>query len=144
LTTSYGSTVTAIQSQVTGTTATAVTYVVSGLVPNTTYHYRVNGVNTAGTTNGADLTFTTALKAGLVENENQQLIPCPNPATDAFRIKGLNGVSSISLTDLTGKTVLQQQVSDNESVSVTTLPKGVYVLRIRNNEGTAERKVVKK
>jgi phosphodiesterase/alkaline phosphatase D-like protein len=60
LTTSYGSSATAIQSPVTGTTATAVTYAVSGLVPNTTYHFRVKGVNTAGTTNGTDLTFTTS------------------------------------------------------------------------------------
>ena len=58
-TTSYGSNVTATQSPVTGTWATPVSYVLSGLVPNTTYHFRVNGVNTAGTTNGSDLTFTT-------------------------------------------------------------------------------------
>ena len=58
-TTSYGSNVTATQSPVTGTTATAVSYVLSGLIPNTTYHFRVNGVNAAGTTNGTDLTFTT-------------------------------------------------------------------------------------
>ena len=32
----------------------------SGLLPATTYHFRATGTNSAGTTNGADLTFTTA------------------------------------------------------------------------------------
>jgi len=66
LTTSYGTTVTATQSPVTGTTATPVSYVLSGLVPNTTYHFRVNGVNNGGTTNGSDLTFTTSAAAPTV------------------------------------------------------------------------------
>ena len=61
--TSYGSSTTAIQSPVTGTTATAVSSVIYGLVPNTTYHFRVKGVNTVGTTNGTDLTFTTSAAA---------------------------------------------------------------------------------
>ena len=57
--TSYGTTVTAAESPVTGTTDTAVSYVLGGLSPNTTYHFRVVGQNSAGTTNGSDQTFTT-------------------------------------------------------------------------------------
>jgi hypothetical protein len=60
LTTGYGITVTAIQSPVTGGTNTAVSYNLTGLTPNTLYHFRVNGVNTGGTSNGSDLTFTTS------------------------------------------------------------------------------------
>jgi hypothetical protein len=37
-----------------------VTRVLSGLQPNTTYHYRVTAVNFAGTTHGPDQTFSTA------------------------------------------------------------------------------------
>jgi phosphodiesterase/alkaline phosphatase D-like protein len=59
LTASYGTIVTAGQNPVTGSADTAVTSTISGLAPNTTYHYRVVGVNVAGTTNGSDLTFTT-------------------------------------------------------------------------------------
>ncbi len=58
LTTSYGTTVTADQSPVTGTSDTAVSKAISGLTHNTTYHYRVVGQNGTGTTNGADMTFT--------------------------------------------------------------------------------------
>ncbi|MCI5137722.1 MAG: hypothetical protein D3922_04740, partial [Candidatus Electrothrix sp. AR1] len=59
LTTGYGTTVTADQSPVTGSTDTAVSHAITGLAPSTTYHYRVIGVNSIGTSNGADMTFTT-------------------------------------------------------------------------------------
>ena len=59
LTTAYGTTVTADQSPVTGSTSTAVSKTISGLTPNTKYHYRAVATNANGTTNGADMTFTT-------------------------------------------------------------------------------------
>lgn len=59
LTTSYGTTVTAAQSPVTGDSNTAVSKAITGLSDGTTYHYRVVGQNSQGTTNGADMTFTT-------------------------------------------------------------------------------------
>ena len=66
LTSSYGTTITAAQSPVTGTANVAVDFALSGLVPNTTYHFRVNGVNAGGTVNGTDLTFTTNLAPPVV------------------------------------------------------------------------------
>jgi hypothetical protein len=57
--TNYGTTVTADQSPVTGSTGTAVSKAISGLTSGTTYHYRAVGTNLSGTTNGADMTFTT-------------------------------------------------------------------------------------
>jgi phosphodiesterase/alkaline phosphatase D-like protein len=59
LDTSYGFTWTADQSPVTGSTNTAVTATLSELLPNTIYHYRVVATNANGTSNGADMTFTT-------------------------------------------------------------------------------------
>ena len=61
LTPAYGNTVTATPSTVTGTTPTPVVFNLSGLIPGTTYHFRASGVNIAGTMNGADFSFTTAL-----------------------------------------------------------------------------------
>ena len=69
--TTYGTTATAAESPVTGTTDTAVSYVLGGLSPNTTYHFRVVGQNSAGTTNGSDQTFTTlCFNAITVTNAN--------------------------------------------------------------------------
>jgi hypothetical protein len=59
LTTAYGNTVAGVPATVTGTSATAVTAAITGLSPNTLYHFRVNGTNSNGTANGNDLTFTT-------------------------------------------------------------------------------------
>ena len=59
LDTGYGTTATAIQSPITGATSTAVSIAITGLTPNITYHYRVVAVNSVGTTNGSDMTFTT-------------------------------------------------------------------------------------
>jgi hypothetical protein len=61
LTTSYGGTVAGIPTQVNGTTNTSVSANITGLQCGTLYHYRVNGVNSTGTANGNDLTFTTLI-----------------------------------------------------------------------------------
>ena len=58
-TVAYGTSVTAAESPVTGSSNTSVSKAISGLTANTTYHYRVVGVNAGGTTNGTDQTFTT-------------------------------------------------------------------------------------
>jgi uncharacterized protein (TIGR02145 family) len=58
-TTSYGNTVTASQSPVSGTSELSLTAVISGLESNRTYHYRVAGTNCGGVTNGVDQVFTT-------------------------------------------------------------------------------------
>jgi len=63
LDTSYGSTALAIQNPVLGSTNTAVSVTVTEFLPNTTYHYRVSATNANGTTNGADMTFTTLPQA---------------------------------------------------------------------------------
>ena len=58
-TTSYGTSVSASPATVAGDTATSVSRSLTGLTPNTTYHYRAVGVNSGGTTYGSDSTFTT-------------------------------------------------------------------------------------
>ena len=63
LTTSYGTTVSGVPSLVGGSTTTNVSASLSGLSSGVTYHYRLKGSSSAGTTNGPDLTFTTAAVA---------------------------------------------------------------------------------
>lgn len=56
-TTSYGSTTG--PTTISGTSATGIQSVWSGLTPNTTYHYRVVAANSSGTNRGGDVAFTT-------------------------------------------------------------------------------------
>jgi phosphodiesterase/alkaline phosphatase D-like protein len=60
-TVAYGSTVTADQSPVTGSSDTAVSVALTGLASNTVYHYRVVGQTSSGTTYGEDTTFATLI-----------------------------------------------------------------------------------
>ncbi|MGC9151662.1 MAG: leucine-rich repeat domain-containing protein [Microbacter sp.] len=67
----------------------------------------------------------------------------PNPVTDGFFIKGLNGNDTLTLLDISGKTLLTKQISGNEYVSISTYPKGLYIVKIITAEGVIERKVLK-
>ena len=58
-TVSYGSTITPSQSLVTGNTNTNVSANITGLTGGTVYHYRMIALNSIGTTNSNDMTFTT-------------------------------------------------------------------------------------
>ncbi|MEI6062858.1 MAG: GEVED domain-containing protein, partial [Bacteroidota bacterium] len=55
----YGTTVSGIPSPLTGYTPQPVSFTLTGLALNTTYHYRVVSTNWAVTSYGADMTFTT-------------------------------------------------------------------------------------
>jgi alpha-tubulin suppressor-like RCC1 family protein/phosphodiesterase/alkaline phosphatase D-like protein len=66
-TAAYGNTVAASPPTVTGTEITAVNASVAGLLPGTTYHFRVSAANPGGTVYGGDLTFTTGNSAGLAD-----------------------------------------------------------------------------
>lgn len=61
LTAAYGATVTATGSPLAaGASNTAVSAAITGLTCGTLYHFRAKGVNSFGTTNGGDLTFTSS------------------------------------------------------------------------------------
>ena len=118
---SYGNSVIAAQSPVTGTSATTVSGALTGLSQNTIYHYRVKGVNIAGITNGSDMTFTTS-------------IACANP-TSAGVIAGaqtacasLDPVAMTSTSLPTGNTgTLQYQwQSSTDNINFTDLAVGTY------------------
>jgi ligand-binding sensor domain-containing protein len=52
-----------VQDSVRGTTPVSASVIVTNLLPNTTYHYRLVAANDAGTTNGNNQTFATLLPA---------------------------------------------------------------------------------
>ena len=72
--------------------------------------------------------------AGVSREEVDLLSIYPNPATDGFSVSGLNAISTLSVLDLNGKTLLTQQVSANDYISISSLPKGLYVLKISNSK----------
>jgi len=89
-------------------------------------------------TNTGDATNITCIKFTQDENEgikNQKLEPSifafPNPVSETLTVKGVKKDAIINLYDMSGallKTVTSQENSTN--VDVSTLQKGVYLLRI--------------
>ncbi|MCP4369267.1 MAG: hypothetical protein GY797_14300, partial [Deltaproteobacteria bacterium] len=116
LTTSYGTTVTADQSPVTGSTDTAVSKAISGLTPNTTYHFRVVGVNALGTSNGEDKTFFTSAQTAptaTTEYATYNDVSMPNSANLNGTVNANNADATVTfeygLTTAYGTTVTADQ-----------------------------------
>lgn len=68
----------------------------------------------------------------------------PNPTSESFHVSGLNGIATLKLTDFSGKELLVKQVSNNETISICSLPKGLYVVRIFTMNEVIEMKILKK
>lgn len=100
LTAAYGSTVAASPASIAAsTTATAISKVLSGLVCGTLYHYRAVGVSSAGTTRGADMTFTTSACPTVVSITAANANPNTVNATVSWTVLFDTSVSGVDATD---------------------------------------------
>ena len=87
-----------------------------------------------------DLTGTT----GIESITNDELRIYPNPVRDELRIE--NGewrIEKVEILDLTGKIILNSQFSILNSINVSSLPQGVYFLKIQTDKGNVTKKFVK-
>ena len=64
-TTAYGTTISGTPSALNDTSLTSCYADITGLIPNTLYHFRIKAVNAKGTTTGIDYTFTTSKRKPL-------------------------------------------------------------------------------
>jgi len=143
---SYGTSVTAAPSPVTGSMAAAVSYALSGLEPNTTYHYRVVGVNSAGTANGGDYTFTTlADLTYTIENlDNQTLTALITGYTSGSQETKSITITKTGTGDLAGLSVVLNGANAGSFTitdpAATTLDSSTpsTTFTIKANDGLAE------
>jgi alpha-tubulin suppressor-like RCC1 family protein/phosphodiesterase/alkaline phosphatase D-like protein len=112
LTTLYGTSISGTPANITGTTTTPVTAVLTGLPPNRLYHYRVVANGPGGTVRGADLTFTTTDVAAL-----KSLVLGDATLLPAFR-RELTTYSATVSADTTRITVTPTSRSNTETVTV--------------------------
>ena len=68
----------------------------------------------------------------------------PNPTTDYFQIIGVEDTVLLTISDLKCRVLLTKQIISSENISVITLPKGVYIAKIKTSTSTVEKKLVKK
>jgi len=107
----------------------AFTASITGLNANTTYHVRAFATNTAGTSYGSEVTFTTSISTGLDVASTNALSLYPNPATDGFTINVGEKVTTISIYSLSGSLVLTQQITGKSYINIGSLQQGVYVVK---------------
>lgn len=60
----------------------------------------------------------------------------PNPTSDAFRVTGFKGVATLILSDISGRLALSKVITAGETVSVSTLPLGVYLVIVKSKSLT--------
>jgi len=88
---------------------------------------------------------TIGLAAGLSTNTIEAINLYPNPVTDGFNISGLKGVSCMTtIIDASGKTALTKKITGNQYVAISELPQGLYIVKIKTDNGTIEKKIIKK
>ncbi len=117
----------------------------SGLAPgtqikNTAYIYFDS--NPAVVTNTA---LNTIANVSAVPKTNTQtyIKIYPNPATDKVYIENLQG-GTVSICSVSGTQLIEQAItSDKEVIDISSLPMGMYMIRMVNGATTSIRKLVK-
>ena len=149
LTAAYGNTISATPPSVTGTVATPVLVNLSNLQSSTTYHFRVRGVNAAGTSSGADLTFKTDAGVGISENDPLQMNIYPVPNKGIFNISIRNGSGktyALDVFDNLGIKVyssknIQMQAGGTKVIDIRPVPSGVYTIILSGDGEQVVRKI---
>ncbi len=123
----------------------AFTSPITGLSDNTLYYVRAYATNSAGTTYGNEVTFTTLLTD--VTNFTLAAVKIyPNPATDAVYIStGNNSDSGLyTLLSLSGRTLKSGVINSGETrVTMEGFSGGIYILQIKIGIKKASYKIVK-
>jgi pimeloyl-ACP methyl ester carboxylesterase len=123
-----------------GTTPQNIGYVITGLLPNTAYHYRISASNGNGTSHGADSSFSTGTAPG---SAPPLIVTQPQSQTVQA------GANVIFCVAVTGSTPLSYQWQKNDAAlpgkttatltlnSVSTFDSDGYSVLVSNPYGTA-------
>ena len=139
--TAYGFTATAVESPVQGMKDSAVSANLTGLLPQTTYHYRIMATTSAGISYGKDSTLTTTVS--IKENQtvkeaevyligNKLVIQFNNDISDA----------QIMVYNLFGKEMINRKMTGKQiELDLTNAATGYYLVSISTSASVMNRKV---
>ena len=106
---------------------------------NSTY---ANRVHTAGV-NASDVFNTCPSTASVDDNNILDAQVYPNPTTGLLTISSAEAISAVEVYNVIGKRVLQVTNVVNNSVDVSSLSKGMYILKIASGDSIATKKIIK-
>ena len=142
-TTSYGTIKAMIPASISGSSATPASASLTGLIPNTTYNYRIKATNSQGDTFSTNSTFKTSnAGAAIFHTIAESISIYPNPASNYIIIKGENLRTNreISILSPLGKRLSLPIISSSAEelkANTSALSKGIYYI-LWNNNGKME------
>jgi len=84
------------------------------------------------------------IKTSVLYKEHRPVIRIhPNPTTDFFQITGIEDTALLTISDLHCRVLLTKKIIENERISVSVLPKGVFIAKICTSGFTIEKKIEK-
>lgn len=106
--------------------------------PVGTSFYRIEQVDRNGSA-----AFTEVKQVQKSGQAGLDITASPNPTTDYLQLRGDMTGGTAELYDLSGKLTLKTEIaSDHGTLDVTTLPSGMYVLKVKTSKGTDAQRIV--
>ncbi len=89
-------------------------------------------------------TYSAILKTGVESQEiNHQVSIFPNPAKDKlYIVASTTRESTIEIQDMQGRLQYQSTFENNATIDLNTFAKGVYFVRIKNDLGSTDEKII--
>ncbi|MEI6751559.1 MAG: leucine-rich repeat domain-containing protein [Paludibacter sp.] len=87
-----------------------------------------------------DFTNIIEMTTAVPELNKLNLSLSPNPANGIIEIKGLESSANVSIYNLQGRELITRTIIPNEAISINSLPRGLYIVKVNNREGSFETK----
>ena len=88
--------------------------------------------------------FISRVPTGTKNTESGELIIYPNPVTDGFYLNISDKNAQVSIYDVRGALLMTRQLSGNEYINAGSLKQGVYLVKVKTENGLITKKLVKK
>lgn len=78
----------------------------------------------------------------ILQNQTDAVVS-PNPVKDVFSINSIETVNEIIIYNILGKKVFHQKGTSLQSINITSLSTGLYIVKVKTENGVSSLKIVK-